>query len=227
MSEPRPRVFENHRCSVVHEKFVDDAIAGLVHCDFAREVSMAEVCVVSPLGVVEGRKLRLILDLRYVNNHLATFQFKCDGLDCLVDMYEKGDRIVQFDLKSAHHHIDSWPPCAKYLGLVERAGVCVLLAAVWLVNGPHTVLQSDACVLVKFWRRQSFRSFLFYDDGSLAHQERREAFAQGQIVKADVLRCGFLLSDAKCAWDPEQCAEVLGYSVDTLEGFFSESTTGA
>ena len=60
----------------------------------------------SPLGVVEGRKLTLILDLRYVNNHLATFRFKCDGLDCLVDLYEKGYWIVQFGLESAYHHID-------------------------------------------------------------------------------------------------------------------------
>ena len=37
-------MFENHRSSVVHEKFVDNAIADLVHCGSAREVSMAEVC---------------------------------------------------------------------------------------------------------------------------------------------------------------------------------------
>ena len=101
MSVPKPRVFENHRSSVVHEKFVDLAFSELVQCGSAREVSMAEVWVVSPLGVVEGKKLRLILDLRCVNNHLATFRFKYNGLDCLVDMYEKGDWTVQFDLKSA------------------------------------------------------------------------------------------------------------------------------
>ena len=80
-----------------------------------------------------------------------------------------------------------------------------------------TVLRSDArmrararvcvcvCVLVKFRRRQSFWCFLFYDDGSLADQERREAFAQGQIVNADVLRCGFLLSDAEAIGIYELC----------------------
>ena len=51
-------------------------IAELGQCGSAREVSMAEVCVASPLGVVEGRKLRLILDLRYVNSLLATFWFR-------------------------------------------------------------------------------------------------------------------------------------------------------
>ena len=53
MSDPRPWVFENHRRSVVHEKFVEDAIAELAHCGSASGGSMAEVCVVSPLGVVE------------------------------------------------------------------------------------------------------------------------------------------------------------------------------
>ena len=32
---------------------------------------------------------------------------------------------------------------------------------------------------------------------SLADPERREAFAQGQIMKADVLRCGFYLNEAE------------------------------
>ena len=75
----------------------------------------------------------------------------------------------------------------------------------------RTVLQSDAracvcvCVLVKFRRRQSFWCFLFYDDGSLTDQERREAFAQGQIMKADVLRCGFHQSDAEAIGIYELC----------------------
>ena len=42
--------------------------------------------VISPLGVVEGRKLRLILDLRFVNKHLAKYRFRCDGLDCFTEM---------------------------------------------------------------------------------------------------------------------------------------------
>lgn len=65
--------------------------------------------VVKPLGVVEGRKLCLLLDLRYVNRHLAKFKFKCDGLDCVVCTYKQGDGIIQFDVKSAYHHFNFWP----------------------------------------------------------------------------------------------------------------------
>ena len=61
---------------------------------------------------------------------------------------------------------------------------------------------------------------MFYDDGSLAHQERVLSQAQGKVVRQDILRCGFLLSDAKCMWEPEQRFECLGYIADMLEGVF-------
>ena len=92
MTECGHKVFENHRSSVVHEKFGDNAITELVQCGSAREESIPEVCVVSPLGLVEGRKLQLILDLCYVSSHLAKCRFKCDGPDCLVDIYETENR---------------------------------------------------------------------------------------------------------------------------------------
>ena len=82
-------------------EFVDGAIAELVQCGSAKEAHESNVLVISPLGVVEGKKLRLILHLCYVNSHLATFPFKCDCLDCLVSMYEHHDWIAQFDLNSA------------------------------------------------------------------------------------------------------------------------------
>ncbi len=44
--------------------------------------------------------------------------------------------------------------------------------------------------------------------------------SQGQMIRADILRSGFLLSDPKCVWEPQQCFEMLGYEVDTAEGLF-------
>ena len=40
---------------------------------------------------------------------------------------------------------------------------------------------------------------------ALADQERREVFAQSQIVKADVLCCGFYLSNAEAIGNYELC----------------------
>ena len=53
-----------------------------------------EVMVSSPVSVVDnGRKLRLIFDLRYVNGHWAKHSFHLDDLRTLVELCRKGDYI--------------------------------------------------------------------------------------------------------------------------------------
>ena len=86
---PKPAVFENHTACNKHRSYVDKAIAELVVCGAAEKVENEAAHVISPLGVVEGRKLRLILDLRFVNKHLAKCRFRCDGLDCFTEMYKE------------------------------------------------------------------------------------------------------------------------------------------
>ena len=54
----------------------------------------------SSLGVVESHKLRLILDLREVNKCLALKKFKLEDIRVAAQLYEKGDFVVTFDLKS-------------------------------------------------------------------------------------------------------------------------------
>ena len=105
-SLPEPKIFSNHRSARNHQSFVSDAIKDLVSRGCVRKVKRGEVRVCSPLGVVDnGKKLRLILDLRYVNRHLARFRFKLEDLKAVANVYNKGDYVVTFDLKSGYHHI--------------------------------------------------------------------------------------------------------------------------
>ena len=217
---PPVATFPNHRSCHQHEEFVSTAVADLLACGAAIPAGDAEVHVVSPLGVVEGKKLRLILDLRFVNKHLAKYRFRCDGLDCFAEMYQQGDWLVQFDLKSAYHHIEIWEPHVKYLGFKWK-GVAYLFRSLpfGLSTAPYCFYKVTR-VLVKWSRGQGLRCFLFYDDGSLAHQDQETCRRQGEIVRHDVLRCGFLLSEPKCHWSPRQHVECLGYEADMERGVF-------
>ena len=51
-------------------------------------------------------KFRLILDLRYVNNHLSEFKFKYEDLHVVADLIELGDWFFTFDLRNGYHHVD-------------------------------------------------------------------------------------------------------------------------
>ena len=103
---PWPVFKFNHRSALEQSKFVSEAIRELV--DTGCVISSLECpAVCSPLSVVENAKgkLRLVLDLRYVNQFLPELKFKYEGLSLVPQMFEKGDHFFNFDLKSGYHHV--------------------------------------------------------------------------------------------------------------------------
>ena len=81
-------VMANHGSCRVHAGFVSEAISDLVQTNCARRVGKEEVHMCSPLGVHDkGRKLRLILDLRYVYEHLARYRFKYEDMQLAEQLF--------------------------------------------------------------------------------------------------------------------------------------------
>ncbi len=94
-SRNAPSVFQ-------HKGFVNDAIKEMVESGALTRLPRGHrPTVVSPIGVVakpHSDKFRLVINMRYVNKHLAKNVFKFKGLVDLVDMAEKGDHSVSYDL---------------------------------------------------------------------------------------------------------------------------------
>ena len=74
--------------------------------------------VLNPLPVSTKGKKRLILDLRFVNNHLFKDKIKFEDWNCFQN-YLEGNKcyLFKFDLKSGYHHVDIFDEHKKYLGL--------------------------------------------------------------------------------------------------------------
>ena len=68
VKEPEPAVFENNQSAKNHPYFVTSEILRFVRSGLCKEVSRGEVHTINPLSVADnGKKLKLILDLRYIN----------------------------------------------------------------------------------------------------------------------------------------------------------------
>ena len=113
---------------------MNQAVKDLLECGSAVEVKQEFTKRVSPLGVVQGAsKLRLILDLRQVNNNcLAKPSFKLEDIITAAKVYRKGDFVVTFDLKSGYHHVDiaeeHWKNlCFEYKENFIALGLCRLV----------------------------------------------------------------------------------------------------
>ena len=79
-----------------------------------------DVHTINSLSVGDnGDKLRLILDLRHINQFLRVPKIKfVEDIRTIRGLYQQGDYFFKFDIKSAgYHHMDILSEHQKYLGL--------------------------------------------------------------------------------------------------------------
>ena len=218
-STPTKCFLKNNRSALNNPEFVDSAILQLLKDGKIEEQSSPSFCV-NPLSVVEGKKKRLVLDLRHVNKFLHKPKFRYENLDSLSQVFEKGDWFFNWDLKSGYHRVNIYQPHQKYLGFS------------WVINGVEryfvfTVLPfglSTACycftkLLKPFstrWRSLGHNCFIYIDDGISGHRTKSLAIIVSSRQKLDLSKAGFIFSE-KCEWEPHQIGVWLGLIIDTIK----------
>ncbi len=123
--------------------------------------------VVSPLGIVtkaHSTKLRLVINMRYVNEHFTKRVFKFQGLTDLSDMSKKGDYSLSYDLTSGCYHASLHPHSRRLVGfqrkLVYYQYNCLpfgLSTAPWVFS---TIIRE----LVMYWRGKGINILPYLDD---------------------------------------------------------------
>jgi hypothetical protein len=122
--------------------------------------------VVSPLGVVpKGEdKLRLILDLRYVNSFLQVVPFKYESIWSVVDLCQPKDYLFTMDLKSGYHHIDIHQRDWQYLGFEWNGSYYVFCQLPFGLAPTCYVFTKVMRQMVKRWRAKELRVIPYIDD---------------------------------------------------------------
>lgn len=67
-------------------------------------------------------KIRLVIDLRYLNGYLLKEKFKYEDLKLAMLMFYTGDYLFPFDLKSGYHHVDIHKNHWQHLGFAWNNG---------------------------------------------------------------------------------------------------------
>ena len=216
----------NHKSAELHHEFVDEAIQNLIQnrCILSKD-QIPYIC--SPLSVVENSsgKLRLVLNLRYLNQFLYALRFKYEDLRVAALLFKKHEFLFKFDLKSGYHHVDINPEHQKYLGFQ------------WVSDGVagyyvFTVLPfglSTACIiftklmrpLVKYWRGRGLKAIVYLDDDIIAVDQESKALSESSRVQRDLQCAGFVVNVEKSVWDPKPDTEWLGFIIDLAKGEFS------
>ena len=108
--------FKNNSSVLKNSEFVEDSIKEMLRAGFVKEC-LTKPKVLNRLSVSTKDKKRLILDLRYVNNHLFKDKIKFDDWNSFHN-YLEGNKgyLFKFDPKSEYHHVDIFDKHQIYLG---------------------------------------------------------------------------------------------------------------
>ena len=209
----------NHPSAFEHPQFVSDAVAALVLSGAATPVPTRPF-ITSPLGVVPKGvdKLRLILDLRYVNSFLRVDKFKYESIREVNSLCRLRDFLFTVDLKSGYHHVDVDPAFWQFLGFEWQGQHYVFCQLPFGLATACFVFTKLLKQLVQRWRILGIRMIPYIDDflffaGSAAEFARIQAQVLG-----DFARSGFVLSTDKCQLQLSHVVKFLGFVVDSLHG---------
>ena len=180
----------------------------------------------NPLTVAEGKKLRLVLDLRNVNPYVQKRKYRYEDLDTATEILNDNDYFTMFDLVSAYYHISIHPDFYKYLGFqwTFKDGRTRYFVYVVLVFGLSTagyVFTKVLRPLVTHWRLEGLRIIFYLDDGL----NIGNSYTNCANSTATVLNClqsaGFLVNVEKSQLEPKQSGEWLGFEINTRKMMYS------
>ena len=223
---PPPYTRQNHRSTVLHNDFVGGAIHELLKNRCIARVDQKPI-VCSPLSVVSNSagKLRLVLNLRYLNQFMHIVKFKYEDLRTAALLFETHEYLFKFDLKSGYHHIDIHPEHFQFLGFQweDKGRPCYYVFVVLpfgLCTAPYlfTKLMRP---LVKLWWGKGLKAIVYLDDGIVSVKGEQQAVEASAQVKLDLENAGFVINTEKSSWAPTQAIEWLGFRIDLVKGMFS------
>ena len=223
-SEFPPRCFlSNNRSALRNPQFVESAILELLEKQLINEHSFPPHCV-NPLTVAEGKKLRLVIDLREVNKYLVKPKFRYEDLRSLSEVFEQGFWFFTWDLKSGYHHVDIFHPHQQFLGFAwDFEGVTRYFTFAVLPFGLSTACFCFTKLfrpLVRRWRLMSHNCFVYLDDGISGQHDYVSARAASLIQRSDLASSGFIPNECKSQWEPVQVGEWLGFLINTIQFMF-------
>ena len=229
LSPPPTAYFENNRSALSERVFVDSEVIALLESGRVRELS-APPHIVNPLTVSKPcDKLRLILDLTYLNDFVVKQKIKFDDLKLMGQFINRGSFLFKFDIKQGYHHVDIFPEHQCFLGFAwtinGRLRYFVFTVLPFgLTSGPFCFTKVLRC-LVKYWRKSGVQIGCFLDDGLGVGPDKTGLLNDSQFVRTSLQDAGFVVNEEKSIWQPTQNLVWLGFELNTALGIFRVSNS--
>ena len=189
---------KNNASSLRQAEFVEKSIFEFLKQGCIEELTCMPYCC-NPLTVAESGKLRLVIDLRHVNEFLDFPKFKYKDLRIARQHLGEDYFFTTFDLKSGYH-ISIRDEDKQYLGFAWTFAnwktryfqFAVLPFGLASACYAFTKLTKP---LVKKWRKQAKRCTMYLDDGIQAAKSFELAQYHAEVMKCDLKKAGLTINE--------------------------------
>ena len=186
-------------------------------------------------------KFRLVIDLRFLNQHCQAWKCRFEGLSTLRRLAQQGDWMFSFDLQDGYHHIPIAREHRKYFQFALDLGDgpqyfhAAALPFGWL-NSPYVftkcmrpmVAHLRCPVLARAPSgpqratpsQVGARVLPYLDDFLFLTRTHADALRLRERVASLLERLGLARHPTKGHWEPAQQLEHLGLAVDTQRGLY-------
>ncbi len=228
VSPPGPYEEPNNASARANMAVVKNIVADMIASGVVKVVTVKPHCV-SPLGLVSKElpdgtfKHRLVFDAsRWVNGFVADQKVTLPHIAKALDITERGDWQVVFDLKSAFYHVrvheDHWP----YLGaaITNTDGSTTYFVYMHLPFGLKCAVHG----ITKLWKpvtaylqRAGLRMSIYIDDGRILAKNEEEAECFRTLAYGVIGQAGWQLESAKSdgPGQAHRTKKYLGFVINT------------
>ena len=214
--QPAPMEFRNLRSALEHSTFMDQKVRENLRLGILRRWSQpGKPLVVSPMGVVEGAKLREIMHGSYVSLWLDNPAFTYETVKVPMQFIRLGDHLFTVDAKSGYYHIPVHVDSQPYLGVQWRGKYYVYTVLPMGIGPACYVYTLIMAMALRPLRRRGWRLSSYIDDSIYAAASKAEALGMVEVVVRYMAALGIYLSRKKCVFWPAQRATHLGKVLDT------------
>ena len=174
---PDSIALDNNKSARDNTTFVTEEVAKLINKGCASPVTVAHN---------KGSKLRLVLDARHINPHLYKFKHKYEDAVTARQLFNKGNWVFSYDLKSAYHHLQCFPADRMYLGFQWENRYYVYNVLPFGLATSGYIFSKVTREIVKYWRGKGFKIIMYLDDGLGGATYYEEALSTSKIIKSDL-----------------------------------------
>ena len=205
-------------CGTKDQLAIREEVKNLMVKQAIQEVEPQKGQFVSRLFTVPKKdgSLRLVVNLRPLNNFIMKRRFKMEGVVLLKSLVQQGDWMISINLKDAYLSVVVAEEHRRYLRFQWERQLYEFLCLPFGLSGAPRTFTKLLKPVMSLIRQQGVRSIVFLDDMLLMAGSRERLLRQVQEIVQLLQLLGFVVNFEKSQLNPTQRIQYLGFEIDSV-----------